>query len=144
MSPRASVSWTELSLLIVVSERRGRSLAQQLGLMSRYPVIHQVVSCVKIKDYATYLIKRRYFGTRINHYVFMLYHITDGTETCYTSLYAAVNDLQLLAMNRTLDVDILSSIYKLNTSTAIADSSVTCSTGMVPIQFYCSKFVALI
>eukprot|EP00105_Crassostrea_gigas_P019111 XP_011437468.1 PREDICTED: uncharacterized protein LOC105335342 [Crassostrea gigas] len=60
-----------------------------------------------------------------------------GTETCYTFLYAAVNELQLMAMNRTLDVDIQNIIYVIDAPNAQADSSVSCPTGMVPTQFYC-------
>lgn len=66
--------------------------------------------------------------------------ISDGTETCYTLLYAAVNELQVMAMNRTLDVDIQNIIYVIDAPNAQADSSVSCPTGMVPTQFYCSMF----
>lgn len=66
------------------------------------------------------------------------FHISDGTETCYNLLYAAVNELQLMAMNRTLDVDIQNIIYVIDASNAQADSSVSCPTGMVSTQFYCS------
>ncbi|XP_061173455.1 uncharacterized protein LOC133182624 [Saccostrea echinata] len=60
-----------------------------------------------------------------------------GTEICFNSLYAAVNDLQLMAMNRTLDVDIEGSIYEIDPSSSQAESDVSCSTGMVPRNFYC-------
>ncbi|XP_048737007.2 sushi, von Willebrand factor type A, EGF and pentraxin domain-containing protein 1-like [Ostrea edulis] len=60
-----------------------------------------------------------------------------GTETCYTLLYAAVNDIQLMAMNQTLDVDIQGSIYKIDPDSASADGTVSCPTGMVQMKFYC-------
>jgi hypothetical protein len=53
-------------------------------------------------------------------------------------LYAAVNELQLMAMNQTLDVDIQGSVYKIDPDGALADGTTSCQTGMIPIKFYCS------
>ncbi|XP_062584887.1 uncharacterized protein LOC134246515 [Saccostrea cucullata] len=65
------------------------------------------------------------------------YPAIHGNEICYQSLYTAVNDLQLLAMNHTLDVNIDDIIYEINTTSAQAESDVACPTGMVPVKFYC-------
>lgn len=66
--------------------------------------------------------------------------ITDGTQACYKMLSDAMNELHTLAMNQTLDIDIGGDIHELNSSSAMADSSVSCSSGMVSVRYYCSEW----
>lgn len=74
------------------------------------------------------------------NYVIYAILITDGTQEYYKMLSDAMNELHTLAMNQTLDIDIGGDIHELNSSSAMADSSVSCSSGMVSVRYYCSEW----
>jgi hypothetical protein len=68
------------------------------------------------------------------------YLITDGSDKCYKLLMNAFETMVNMTIQKLLDSIIESQIYPIDPRSLHIKSSVTCTKGMVPVDFRCGLY----